>query len=472
MKKIITSSILAFSMSLVFGQTLVETLPKTYFSDTNIIRYGYSTFPEKLFLDLNESDTISPGTDSGKDIVMTAYIGKDTLLIHGDNYPYEKHTYVTVQTPTAKKTIQFRFNSAPCYFSKEYILANQNKISFETPEVYELANIIWTLSPSGQKATDLQKNTKYFKSVEKHFKPYLNHPIFEKLVTTNAGYFQNYYEFRENSFMYEFKDDKIWKGENHNYVFGDDWEEFTNLFSSLLPLVQDFSDKSNFREFYKKNKKFYATNSEEVQELLPIQDMWDWLEHEFPIKVNAYKIVFSPLILGSHSTQKYAGLLVKSDTSYSYYTENVMFICDAQHLKGFKKISKTEKEGLMSGIVFTEIDHNYVNPVSSNYWDEIEAIFSSAIWTDTNKNILYDSPFSVFNEYMTHALFCLWINEKYDTKTAKYVIQNRIELNVRYRGFTKFEAFNSALFKLRKDNPSKTVADLYPQILEWSKNQK
>ena len=149
-----------------------------------------------------------------------------------------------------------------------------------------------------------------------------------------------------------------------------------------------------------------------------------------------------------------------------------MFICDAQHLKSFKKISKSEKQGLMSGIVFTEIDHNYVNPISSNYWEEIDTIFKSKSWVDANKNILYDSPFSIFNEYMTHALFCLWVMEKYDTKTAEYVIQNRIELNVKYRGFTKFDSFCKELFRLRKDNPNKTVAELYPLILGWSKNIK
>lgn len=472
MEKLTTSLIFIFGLNLLFGQPLKEKVSKIYYSDTNMIRYSYSNYPETLFINLDDSDTISPGTDSHKGILMTAYIGKDTLLINDDNHPYERYTYVTVRTPNGDKVIIFRFNSSPSNFSKEYILSNQHTISFETPEVYELANIIWNISPSGEKATDLQKSSPYYKKVKKYFKPYLNHPIFEKLKTNDTNYFQNYYEFRENSYMYEFRNGKIEKGENYNYVFGKDWAGYTNLFSELLPLIQDFSDKSNFRSFYKNNLDFYFENSKEVQHFLPIQNMWNWLEQEFPERVNTYKIVFSPLILGSHSTQKYYGQMVTNDSVYTIFTETIMFICDAYHIKNFKKTSDKEKQGMMSGIVFTEIDHNYVNPVSYNYWNEIEETFNGNTWTDANKNNMYDSPFTVFNEYMTHSLFCLWALENYDAKTAEFVIRKRIDLNAKYRGFIKFEEFNAELTKLRKENPDKKVAELYPQLLEWSKTQK
>lgn len=473
MMRITALFVFVFHMSLAIGQSLVETLPKIYHTDTNVIQYRYSNFPELLLLDLSVYDTISPGTDSDIGIVMTAYIGRDTLRIHGDNYPYERRSFVTVETPAGRRTILFRFNSAPSHFSREYILATRQKIFYETPEVYELANIIWTLSPSGRKAKDLQKNTPYYERVEKHFGPYMDHPVFARLVTSDSDYFRQYYAFRENSYMYAYRDGRIVKGEQYNYVFGDDWLDFTNPFSDNLALIQDFADKSGFRAFFQANSAFYASNSQEVQQLLPVQDMWDWLEREFPIRVDAYKIIYSPLILGSHSTQKYMGMMMTSDTSYAFYTETLMFICDAQHLGGFGDISAMEKQGLMSGIVFTEIDHNYVNPTSSEYWEEIEDIFKSDIWVEADmNNSIYDSPFAVFNEYMTHALFCLWVRERYDAQTADYVIRNRVEMNAGRRGFVRFEAFNTELFRLRDAYPGKTVAELYPRILEWSRGQR
>jgi len=63
----------------------------------------------------------------------------------------------------------------------------------------------------------------------------------------------------------------------------------------------------------------------------------------------------------------------------------------------------------MSGVVFTEIDHNYVNPGTSKYEKLIDSIFSNrSAWTKHgNSSDYYDSPVRVFNEYMTHAAFCL-----------------------------------------------------------------
>jgi hypothetical protein len=45
--------------------------------------------------------------------------------------------------------------------------------------------------------------------------------------------------------------------------------------------------------------------------------MWKWMEGQFPQRYQGYKVIFSPLIGGAHSTQKF------SDDGYS---ETVMFI--------------------------------------------------------------------------------------------------------------------------------------------------
>ena len=466
MKKI---KLLLFLLSINFvsGQYIKEKIAKTYYSETDTIKYKYSNYAETFSLDISKKDTLSPGTNIAKGIILKVFIGKDTLTINGDNYPFARKSYVTIHTPKKTTVVAFRFNASAANFSQEYINENQGKISFDIPEVYELANIIWALSPSGKDATNLQKDTEYFKEVEKYFKPYLNHPIFQKLIFENQDYTQKYFEFRENSFMYEFNKNQIVKGANYNYVFGDDWEAFSNLFTELLPLIQNFSDESDFRKFYRKHKNHYHNEINRVTELLPIKNMWNWLEKEFPIKQNAYKIIFSPLIGGSHSTQKYYGKDIKNDT---YFSESIMFICDANRIDSKKELTSKQKEGLMSGIVFTEIDHNYVNPISNKYKKEISEIFNSKIWSD-EKNGWYKNPQSVFNEYMTHSVFCIWILENYDKETADYVISERVKMNTERRGFIKFKAFNDEMMKIKKENSTKTISELYPQIIEWSKQQ-
>ncbi|GEC78651.1 DUF4932 domain-containing protein [Flavobacterium aquatile] len=461
-------SIFLISINFVSGQYIKENISKTYFSENDSITFKYSNYPEVFKLDLSENDTLSPGTNIAKDITMTAYIGKDTLVIKGDNYPFARKSFITIKTPRRTTVVIFRFNASSSNFSQEYIHENQGKFSIVLSEVFELANIIWALSPSGQAAINLQKDTEYYRKVEKYFQPYLDHPIFKKLILKNKNdYSDTYYQFRENSFMYEFNGNKILKGENYNYVYGNDWQGFTNLFTELLPLVQDFSDKSNFRAFYKKNKKYYSNDLKRITELMPIKNMWNWLEKEFPIKQNSYKIVFSPLIGGSHSTQNYSGKDIKNN---SWFSECVMFICNANRYDLKKDITEKQKEVLMSGIVFTEIDHNYVNPTSNKYKKEIAEIFKGKIWTD-EKNMFYENPQSVFNEYMTHSVFCVWVKENYDKKTSDYLINERIKMNVDRRGFIKFKEFNEEMIRLMDENPTKTVAEIYPQIIDWAKKE-
>lgn len=450
-----------------FSQAIEEKISKIYYSNSDTISYKYSKYNKLFQLDLSSNDTISPGTDYSRGIVMTAYIGKDSLQIIGDNFPFARRSYVTIQTPTHKAVVIFRFNANPSDFSQEYIEENDGKIFYEIPQVYELANIIWSLSPSGKRANYLQKDTEYFKSIENYFKPYLNEPIFNKLDFNDEQSSDKYYSFRENSFMYQFKNDSIIKSENYNYVYGNDWDSFTNLFTDLLPLINDFAKKSNYLNFYKNHLDFYKEDIERVEKLLPTKNMWDWLEKEFSqIKYNSYKIIFSPLIGGSHSTQNYSSKNIKTN---QWYSETVMFICNSNRYDSQNQLTEEEKKGLMSGVVFTEIDHNYVNRTTSKYKKEIIDVFSkSGFWSDSTSTS-YNNPIAIFNEYMTHSVFCLWVIENFDKKTADYVIQKREELNVDKRQFYKFKEFNQYLIKLKAEKPTLKVEELYPDIITWTK---
>ena len=286
-------SIFLISINFVSGQFINENISKTYFSEKDTITYKYSNYPKVLKLDLSENDTLSPGTNIAKNITMTAYIGKDTLVIRGDNYPFARKSFVTIRTPTRTTVVIFRFNSSSSNFSQEYIDENHGKSSIVLSEVFELANIIWALSPTGKAATDLQKDTEYYRKVEKYFQSYLDHPIFKKLIFENKdNYSDMYYQFRENSFMYEFNGNNIVKGENYNYVYGKDWQGFTNLFTELLPLVQDFSDKSNFRAFYKKNEKYYFNDLKRITELMPIKICGTGLKMNFQLNKIHIKLYF------------------------------------------------------------------------------------------------------------------------------------------------------------------------------------
>jgi len=470
--------LLAFTLITKAGtcQTVEETYPKTLWcpNDTFLLKFKglAKVFPYKV----SRTSKESPGTDAALGAYATLYYGKDSLLLKYHNkIPYAHIIYINFESPKGKTTLRFHFNDVVSYFPKDYMDRNTANIQFDIPEPYELANIIWTLSPSGARAKDLYKEGEYYNKVVAYFKPYMNHPIFKALDFPDSLYSGKYYDFRENSFAFNFEQPKagapatklLYNGPYY-YVYGEELAD-SSLFGKLKPLIEDFAAKSKFRQFYKNNSDFYKKEIQRERELLPIKQMWTWLEEQFPkIKYQSYRVVFSPLISGSHSTQRFS-----THTGTGWFQENVMFICGPERVETKTNISEKQKEGLLSGVVFTEIDHNYVNPETGRYRQRIDSIFSKrAVWTKTSTSSdWYTSAESVFNEYMTHAAFCLYIWDTYDEPTADFVINDREELMVKKRNFIRFKEFDRELLRLHRENKNLHIVDLYPHILNWCKQQ-
>lgn len=473
--RILATLFLVFILRGTYGQTIEETFKKTLWCPNDTLKLSFSNYPQKFAYQVS-TNKISPGTDASPNLFVTLYNGNDSSRIsYHNNIPYAHIIYVKLESPKGKSMLRLHFNDIYSYFSNADMTSKLGQVQFNIPEPYELANIIWTLSPSGQKATDLNKEGDYYKRMMAWFKPYLTHPIFKALSFPDTLYYEKYYEFRENSFAFNFKENtlglnntKLLFNGPYYYVYGKELAD-SSLFGRLKPLVEDFALKSKFRQFYVKNGAYYQQQLERQRRLLPIKQMWTWLEIQFPKrKYQSYRIISSPLIGGSHSTQRYS-----TPNNGKWFSENVMFICGTDRYDRMQELTEKQREGLMSGIVFTEIDHNYVNPVTSQYGKQIDSVFSSRnVWAKTgNASDYYGKPVSVFNEYMTHAAFCLYIADNYEEAVANYVISNREDLMVNRRNFIRFKAFNQYLLSLHREHKELKVVDLYPMVITWCKAQ-
>jgi hypothetical protein len=455
--------------SISFAQETFDTYPKTFTlkNDSIAIRWGLKGVDKyKLPSDSsNYNDGALPGA-----FFVLFYNNDSIVLPYKNKIPFGQYTYFNFKTPSGIRTIRLGFDEQPSIFTEQDILAYSNTVQFDIPEVYELANIIWALSPSGQRSKDLQKESSYYQKLVTYFKPYLDHPVFKLLDFPDSVYTINYFDFRENSFAFNFANKTI-SADNtellyngpYYYVYGYE-DAYNSLFGKLKPLVEDFAKKSKFRKFYAANQAYYAQQIQRQKELLPIRQMWTWLEQQFPATTyQSYRVVFSPLIWGSHSTQNYS--------TYKVFSQCVMFICNADRVDNQKDMPEKIKEGIMSGIVFTEIDHNYVNRVSNKYKKTIDSIFSDRIkWAATGKgNEFYGSPMNVFNEYMTWSVFCLYVLDFYNKADAEQIIHERETRMVDKRNFIRFKEFNRALIQIRKEHPGLKVVELYPFILDWCK---
>ena len=463
-----------FSIFLIyfFCNSYAQNLPiKTIYPDTLLSKndsiYLKNEFWDDLWaVKLINSDTL--GTNGKQGNYLDIWTDNDKLTIQHVNFPYEQMVDIPVITSTDTILLTIRFQDNISAFSSSYVKSNTDKIDIQLPETFELANVILSLTDCSKK-TGNQQDSEYANQVRDYFKPFKNHKLIQILDSkcSNGSSFDLYYGLRENSLCFHFdKDGYLQYDTPYKHVFWDDSNINGGYFRHFLYLIQDFAIKSNFHEFYNGNFSYYEKLVQRQNELLPVKEMWSWLEHEFPQKYESYKIIFSPLIGGSHSTQKYA-----KGYNETNFQECVMFISSSESLDSKNDYSEDLKKGLMSGIVFTEINHNYVNPTSAKNIESIKTLINNLdFWATKKAQKNYSNEYSIFNEYMTHALFCMYISDKYQGLEKEEIVTRRIKLMER-RGFPQFAQFNSKLLNIVKEQ-SKTVFELYPEIIEEMKKIK
>lgn len=408
-------------------------------------------------------DTVDLGTDGFPGQSIKVWTTTDTLTIPYVNAPDEQWLYIKVGSVKDTTIYRLRFNEQNSVYTDEVVRQKKGKITISVPETYELANIILYLTDCSQKTSNHPESGDYVQQVIRHFSPFKNHHLIQVLnkKCRENNYWSTYYGFRENSICFDFNGRFLTFSTPYKTAYWDDSEISGGEFRNLLYLIQDFADQSGFRAFYAAHKNYYNSLEKREAELLPIAQMWEWLEKDFPQRKDAYTIIFSPLIGGSHSTQQF----YKGSSRTPEFQECIMFINSTEGIDAQKEYTEKIKEGLMSGIVFTEIDHNYVNPASNEFRKEIIDLMNNKNeWATEAAQKNYPSEMAIFNEYMTHALFCLYITEKYEAGQAQKIIESRLNLMNR-RGYLKFKAFNEIL-TTEMAHRKKTVYQSYRQIIE------
>lgn len=437
----------------------VMVFPDTLRADIDTLYLDSPRFNDPIKHPIDSSNLLNMGTHGYKGVFMTIWTDMDTLVVPHVNFPYGQELHIPIASSRDTVMAVLRFQANTSDFSDEYASENKGQTIVSIPKTFELANIILYLTELS-KQTGNHPQTIYTKELESHFGKFRNHPLITTLNRLGEkSLWDTYYGFRENSITFVFENDFLEYKAPHKHVYWDNTGMLGGQFRNLLYLVQDFSNKSDFQTFFNKHTDFYNDLIARQRELLPLGKMWTWLEDEFPNRMNAYKVFFSPLIGGSHSTQRYQkGFFADPD-----YEECVMFINSPADLDN-TEYSEKLKEGLMSGIVFTEIDHNYVNPASDLHKADIKKLIRDKDrWATIAAQANYPSESAIFNEYMTHALFCVYVSESYEPEKGDQIIQMRIALMKR-RGYPLFEKFNDKLLELAKDCDL-TFFEMYDEII-------
>jgi hypothetical protein len=352
-------------------------------------------------------------------------------------------------------------------FDKKYQATHKGKTFVEIPEVYELVNIAIAMTATGIRDKNLVfQNSEYYAKMRQWFDKYSNHPVLAALDAELRKNPNSYFSLKMNGYAFEFdKNDKIVQSKIYDRT-GFRGER-SNTLRPFLAGLQSFSDETDFRRFYKENRTTYQEQITFYRDIANIAEMKRWLDKNFPTSndYDTYKIIFSPLVAYNQSTTWF------ESNGFKELQPHVNFPYPQDFNRYFQgaSLSKKSEELFRGDIVFTEINHGYINPETDKYAGRIiKAISNRDRWVDKSKGAGYYAGMGTFNEYMNWGLVSLRFVDYAPREEQDRMIAAIDRMMTKSRGFPQFEAFDKFLVDLyRGRKPDQTLADLYPQIIEW-----
>ena len=428
--------------------------------DGEVLKKNYWTLAPDAKPDVYEADLIDGKphnvtfiTDTDA-ISFMVEIGKkyDFIIQRGDELCYTQ-------------IVGTRFVPA-AVFDKAYRSRHKGKTFVEIPEVYELVNIAIAMTPTGIDDKNMVfKNSEYYMRMRQWFDKFKDHPLLADLDAALKKNINVYSTMKMNGYAFEFDEGgKIVQSKIYDRT-GFRGER-SNFLRPYLAQLQSFADASEFRRFYKENSKTYQEQIDFYRETANVAEMKRWLDKNFPGSndYDTYKIIFSPLVAYNQSSTWF------ESNGFKELQPHVNFPYPQDLGRNFKDGLSQPAEVIFRGnIVFTEINHGYINPEAEKYTDRIiKAISNRDRWVDKSKGPGYYGGIAAFNEYMNWGLVSLRIADYAPRDEQEKMIAAIDKMMTDRRGFPQFAAFDKFLVDLyRNKKRGQTVADLYPQIIGW-----
>lgn len=352
-------------------------------------------------------------------------------------------------------------------FDKKYRETHRGRTFVEVPEVYELVNVAIAMTRTGLANKDLvYQRSEYYAAMRKWFDPFQDHPLLAALDQELQRDSNRYFPLKMNGYAFEFDaNGEVVRSSVYNRTgFNGDR---TNTLLPYLEQLRSFATATRFREFYRTHLATYREQIAFFESTANIAEMNRWLDRNFPSSrpYNSYKIVFSPLVAYNQSTTWFDSNGFKELQPHV----NFPYREDLARYAPLVKLSPESETIFRGNIVFTEINHGYINPEADKYAAQVaRATSNRALWVDPAKGPNYYTGMGLFNEYLNWALVTLRIADLARKEDQPGMIRAVEEMMVKRRGFRKFAEFDQFLLdRYLHRTKGKALADLYPQIIEW-----
>ncbi len=316
-------------------------------------------------------------------------------------------------------------------------------------EAYELANVILALTDYGKRDPfEVNQRGAYYQEVRAHFDPYADHPLLAQ-VNYSREKWESYLSFRTDAYAFAFDS-------TNNLVRVVDFQANNGFrpFDEHLSLINDFIRQSSFRQFYQAHLPYYQRLATAYLQSQHYDEMRQFLEQELGKRpeLTSYAIVISPLVGRMNCHRTVAGV----GTDFSTLPD---FLLDGN------ANDKATSEEIASGIhmLFTELDHAFVNPVTEQYDRLLDSVFVASRWDLGSGYEKYQH--GTFNEYMTWAVYDLFVHRYFPTVAA--VVSQDWALQNETRGFFASSMVNRELRRLYDAcQQGQRLIDIYPSFIK------
>lgn len=366
---------------------------------------------------------------------------------------------VLLNIPTFGQNKEVHFNSS-------YRTLNNNKVTIEINEMQELVYIIFSLTETGRKNGNMiNQKTAYYEDVQDYFGAYADMPVVKKFDELLKENLINYFILAANAYGFRLENNKILPTGVYDFPAKGigKYEVKVNPIPALSKDLEVFVEKTGFRGFYEKHQDYYNGLIREYETFAAVDEQKQWLEQKFDYTINSYRVLTSSLIGGMNATHTFED---------QNFREILLFL---PTIKTDEEWDAAYRKAVNQRIIFTEIDHNYVGPVSERYKEMINKVFHDRTkWVNTeNKSTdYYPNPVKVFDEYFTWGLYLVYAGDLYanDAGTFDRIVENVNGMMLK-KGFPKAKEYNEELLKLYKKYGNENIEKLYEPLLKWGATQ-
>ncbi len=332
-------------------------------------------------------------------------------------------------------------------FSPAYVNRWRGSVRVENPRAYELVNIaIAITATAGRRPYLTRSDSVYSRMVAGHFRKLADHEFIRSIEQLLVADEANYNRIRVAAATLELNPSGATRVANI-------YERIKrpNVLKPLMAQMSDFATRSKFEAFYRRQTRYYAQVRKQLD---PVPGL-EWLYKQFPSvdRPDAVRVLFSPLVGGSQMLQR------TESNGFTELRPHVGTTDPAPHT-----LSASASKLFQTHILFTEVNHGFINPTSVPLVREITTNMGDVHrWSNPKVNP-YTSPKLIFDEMMNWALISVWAQETLAPSDAR-MVAGLVSRRMLDRGFPLFARFQDAVLTLRRENPGMTVASTYPAIV-------